>query len=116
VVLLHAAPFAGGPSVAAKVEYIHARELVDQREPEPIGGVTVDVTAVGDVGDDAGTSDAVGRPPDRSDVAVVEVVLVRCRGARRVRVANVFVERRVAVVLVVVVAGSLTFRVRRVAD
>src|SRR5699024_1210353 len=88
----------------------------DEGLAEPVGGVGVDVAAVGDIGEDALVADTVGAPADGPDVGVVETVLVLSLGLSGIGGADPLVQCGVAGVGVVVVRRSLPGRVGLVAD
>lgn len=93
--------------VAAKVVDEDAAEFVGEGFADAVGGVAVDEGSVGDKGDDPVALDAVGGPPDSTDVGVVEAVLVRTGGQLRIRVSDGGIEDRVFLVLVVIVRTVL---------
>lgn len=110
---------AAAASVAAQVVDVQVVEVLCDCEPQPVGGVAVDVAAVGHVGNDTAgrvVDHPVRCPPDGADVAVVERVLQRRRGLGRVRLGDPSVEPVVGEVCIVIVGRCLACRVRRVAD
>lgn len=68
-----AGELAGGALVAAQAVDVDAGVFVGQGQADAVGGVAVDPAAIGDERDDTGVSDAVGRPPKRTQVGI-------CRG------------------------------------
>ncbi|WP_216442228.1 hypothetical protein, partial [Arcanobacterium phocae] len=80
-------------------------ELCVEGLPQAVRGVPVDIPAVGHVAEHAalvGRQQAVRAPADRTDVGVVEGVLVLGRRELRVAVPDGGIERRVAQVGVVI--------------
>src|SRR5699024_2831022 len=62
--------------VPPQVEAVNRAELIDQAPTEPVGGVAVDVPAVGHEADHALVVHPVRGPTDRTNIGVVQRVLV----------------------------------------
>src|SRR5699024_622892 len=71
------AKLTSSPGVTSGVVDVDARVLACEGEADAVGGVAVDPSAVGDEGDDAFVSDAVGGPSECAAVGVVEDVRIR---------------------------------------
>src|SRR5690625_1479196 len=98
------AKFTGRAGISAQVVNVNAGVFGCEAEADSVGGVAVDPAAVRDVGDYSLVSDAVGGPAERSQVGVVEAVLVRGGGALRIGFSNAAVYCRVVQISVEVIS------------
>ena len=99
----------------SQVEAVNSRKFLHEAPAEAGHRFVVDIGAVGDEGNNAGVSDAVGGPAEGADVGVVEAIFqssVTCSG---VSFGDASVKAGILFVLVVVVGGFLTGGVGRVA-
>lgn len=98
---------ARGPLVAPEVEDVEAAKLLREALAKAARRARLDESGIGHEPDNSARADAVTGPADRTDVAVVEGILIRGIGAGYVGLRDPPVERRVRDVLVVVVLGAL---------
>ena len=115
---LFAADFTACAAVAAQIEDIDGRKFACEAFAHTGLCIAVEPVTVGDKADDAALLfvEPVRSPAEGLDIAVVKRVLVVCVGFGRIGTFNLAVERRVFLVLRIVVGRLLAHGIRRIAD
>ena len=114
VASLTLAGLTGGTGIAAQVVDVQLREFAHQTLTQTIRCVAVDEGAVGNEGDYATILHTVRCPANRTNIRVVDAVLIRTAGVLGIGLGDALIQLGVLLVLVIIIGAVLTRGVRRV--